>query len=104
MIRVVQIRSRNPALAAVLGVLVLLVVLAVLLAGATLLAGAALVGGAVGGAVLLARRVLRLGRGAPPALPPREAALDPTLDPANEVFPAGEVFPREERRQLPPAP
>ena len=90
--RVIQIRTRNPLVAGVVGVLLLLVVLAVLLAGATLLAGVAVVGGVLGGAVLLGRRVLGLGRRPPaPTLPP--------LDPADEVFPA-EVH--EERRQLPP--
>ena len=99
--RVLHIRTRNPIVGAIVGVLVLLVVLAVLLAGATLLAGAAVVAGVLGGGVLLGRRVLGLGRRSGPALPP--------LDPANEVFsgldPSREVFPadgREERRQLPP--
>jgi hypothetical protein len=103
--RVIQIRTRNPIVGAVVGLLVLLVVLAVLLAGATLLAGVAVVGGVLGGAVLLGRRVLGLGRRSEPALPP--------LDPANEVFPtreldtreldaSREVFPADgERRQLP---
>ena len=102
--RVLHIRTRNPIVGAIVGVLILLIVLAVLLAGATLLAGVAVVGGVLGGAVLLGRRVLGLGRRAGPALPP--------LDPADEVFPthatrgldpSREVFPADgERRQLPP--
>jgi hypothetical protein len=99
-VRIVTLRGGNPVVTTLLALAVLLVVIAVLVAGATLLAGVAVVGAVVGGAVLLARRALGLGRRTPPPLP----TLDPTLDPANEVFPASEseVLPREERRQLPP--
>lgn len=93
--RVIQIRSRNPLLAAIVGLLLLAIVLAVLLAGATLLAGVAVVGAVLGGATLLVRRVLGLGRRPPPALPP--------LDPSNEVFP-GQGEDEGARRRLPPAP
>ncbi len=105
-VRVFRLQSANPVVAAILTILLLLLVVAVLVAGATLIAGVAVVGGLLGGATLLVRRALGLGRrGAPPPLP--------TLDPANEVFPTGariEPLPRDasneasddELRRLPP--
>ena len=80
-VRIVQLRSRNPVVAALVLVVVLALLAAVVAVGFTLLAGAAV----VGGAALLARRVLR-GR----ALPPDPASRGGfPLDRAREVFPPG---------------
>ena len=99
MIRVIQLRSRNPVVGTLVALALLLLVLAVLVAGATLLAGVAVVGGVLGGAVLLARRVLGLGRRpAPPPLPPLDPSNEIFLDPSREVFPPGDA-----PRRLPPA-
>jgi hypothetical protein len=85
--RVVRLNVRNPFVAAAVLLIVLAAILLVLGLGVTLLAAAAVVGG-VG---LLARRVLRLRRPAPPRIAP--------LDPSREVF--AEPAPR--REALPPA-
>jgi hypothetical protein len=98
MIRVIQLRSRNPVVGTLVALALLLLVLAVLVAGATLLAGVAVVGGVLGGAVLLARRVLGLGRRPAPPLPPLDPANEVFLDPSREVFPPGDA-----PRRLPPA-
>ena len=85
-IRTVRLQTRNPVVALALTLIVVAVILLVLGLGVTLLAGAAV----VGGAGLLARRVFRLRRAPPTALP--------TLDPSREVFPAQQS---EDRRALP---
>ena len=74
--RVVRLNVRNPLVAAAVALILIAVVLLVLGLGVTLLAA----GAVLGGAGLLARRVLRLRRPPPPRIAP--------LDPAREVFEA----------------
>ena len=91
-VRIVQLRSRNPVVVALVLVVALALLAAVLAVGVTLLAGAAV----VGGAGLLARRVLR-GRALPRDPSPH---ADLALDRAREVFPPG--HPAPDARRLPP--
>ena len=87
-IRIIRLSGRNPLVGAALLVAVAAIVVALVVFGLALLAGLA----AVGGVVLLARRLLG-GRG-------RATAPPPALDPAREVFPAHRV---DARIKLPPA-
>lgn len=107
-VRIVQLRSRNPVVVALVLVVVLALLAAVVAVGFTLLAGAAV----VGGAGLLARRVLRgrvlRGRALPPA-DRADAAVRGgfPLDRAREVFPPGRDVPAARvsgapERRLPP--
>lgn len=94
-VRIVQLRSRNPVVVALVLVVVLALLAAVFAVGVTLLTAAAV----VGGAGLLARRARR-GRVLPPAqhgAPPR---ADRALDRTREVFPPGHQAP--DARRLPP--